>query len=83
MEPIIHRSAHPQGDQNEVKTCSYGMEWQQKVSWYGLENLDNRMSENKNVQNIQQPQKPWKSGKWNYIIASIICNSNDATQLNT
>ena len=39
----IHWSAHPQREQNETETCSYG--WLQKGQWYGPAKLDNRLTE--------------------------------------
>ena len=54
----LHKSAHPQRDQDQTEESSYGLNWLQKGIWYSPPNLDNKLPQN--VQNIEKTMKTWK-----------------------
>ena len=35
MKATIHWSTHPQREQNETEKSSFGVDWLQKIIWYG------------------------------------------------
>ena len=46
----LHRSAHPEWEQDQTKKSRYGLDWLQKDIWHGSTKLDNELPQN--VQNI-------------------------------
>ena len=51
----LHRSAHPEWEQDQTEKHSYGLDWQQKSIWHGATKLDNKLPQN--VQNITWSHK--------------------------
>ena len=89
----IHWSTHPQGEQNETKKCSYGVDWQQKGIWCGLAMYK---ITDEVIKFIEETMKNWRveliegetsltgENSQRYIprrctITIIICNSDDTT----
>ena len=61
--PTLHRSAHPQREQDQMEKSSYGLDWQHRGIWYGPAKLDNKPQKYKLSDEII---KPWKPGNWNW-----------------
>ena len=51
----LHRSAHPEWEQDQTQKSTYGLDWQQKGIWNGSRKLDNKLLQN--VQNITWSHK--------------------------
>ena len=51
----LHRSTHPNWEQDKTEKSSYGLDWLQKGIWYGPNKLDTTLSQN--VQNITWSHK--------------------------
>ena len=54
----LHRSTHPKWEQDKTEKSSNGLDWLQKVIWYGSTKLDNKLSQN--VQNITWSHKLYR-----------------------
>ena len=59
----LHRSTHPKWEQDSAEKPNYGLDWLQKIIWYGPTNLDNKLPQN--VQNITWSHKLYRENHEN------------------